>query len=73
MVKVYSKPGCPQCSMSYKLLEQLGISYNKIDITQDEDGYNRVISLGYQSLPVFEVNGNHWNGFDPDAIKSLAA
>jgi len=73
MIKVYSKPGCPQCTMSYKLLDQLGISYNKIDISQDEDGFNRVVGLGYHSLPVFEINDNHWSGFNPDAIKSLAA
>lgn len=72
-VTVYSKPACPQCNATYRALDKSGISYTSIDVTQDLDAYQHVTSLGYQQVPVVETEGEHWSGFRPDMIKSVAA
>ena len=35
VVTVYTKPQCVQCNMTYRALDAKGISYTKIDITED--------------------------------------
>ncbi len=35
VVTVYTKPQCVQCNMTYRALDAKGISYTKVDITED--------------------------------------
>lgn len=71
-VLLYSKPGCVQCNSSERKLKKEGIEYVKIDVTQDEDAYERVVSLGYAQVPVLETeDGDHWSGFQPEKIEAL--
>lgn len=73
MVKVYTKPGCMQCSMTAQLLSQRGIKFDYVDISKDADAAARVQSLGYRQLPVVEVGDEHWSGFRPDRVNAVAA
>ena len=63
VVTVYTKPQCVQCNMTYRALDAKGISYTKIDITEDTQALEMVKSLGYL----------HWSGFRPDKINALEA
>ena len=74
MVTVYSKPDgtCPQCDMTYRVMKSEGISYRKVDITEDADAYSYVTGeLGYMQAPVVVTEDSHWSGFRPDLIKSI--
>lgn len=72
-VTVYTKPSCPQCDMTKKLLDRLGVEHSTVDVTADPEAHAYVTGLGYQAAPVVVVNGGerHWSGFRPDHLKEL--
>ncbi|WP_165217151.1 glutaredoxin-like protein NrdH [Schaalia sp. ZJ1691] len=72
-ITVYSKPRCPQCDATYRLLDKQGMDYVKVDVTEDAAALNFIKGLGYQQAPVVTVGEDHWSGFRPDRIKAVAA
>lgn len=73
-ITVYTKPGCVQCTATFRALEKIaGIEYRVIDITQDAEARDYVMSLGYLQAPVVVTADTHWAGFRPDRLESLAA
>ena len=71
MVTVYSKPACVQCTATKKALDNSGIDYNIIDISQDDEARDLVFKMGYKSVPVVVSEDKHWNGFRPDLLSQL--
>ena len=71
-ITVYSKPSCVQCSATYRALDKLGYDYTVVDISEDADARDYVMSLGHLQAPVVMVGGEHWSGYRPDRIKALA-
>ena len=71
-VTVYSKPSCVQCNATYRALQKKGIAYTVVDVTEDPQAYRHVVDLGYQQVPVVETRQEHWSGYRPDRINSLA-
>ncbi len=72
-VTVYSKPSCVQCVATYRELERKGLTYNVIDLTEDDQAFSTVQSLGYKQVPVVVAGDQHWAGFRPDKISALSA
>ncbi|HCQ70541.1 MAG: NrdH-redoxin [Alphaproteobacteria bacterium] len=72
MITVYSKPACIQCTATTREMDRRGIPYSLIDITKDEQAYDKVKKLGYMQAPVVISEEDHWSGFRPDKIGSLA-
>lgn len=72
-ITVYSKPACVQCDATYRALDKNGIEYTIVDISQDTEALEMVRGLGYMQAPVVIAGDNHWSGFRPDQISSLAA
>lgn len=71
-VIVYSKPNCMQCRTTMRWMDQNGVEYQKVDVQDDQTAYDHVVGLGYQSLPVVEVEGQEsWSGFRPDKLQQL--
>ncbi len=70
-VTVYSKPNCPQCTQTKKKLEQKGIAFEVIDISQDKNALQQVLELGYRQAPVVVSGEKHWSGFRPDLLSAL--
>lgn len=71
-VTVYTKPACVQCNATYKALDKAGVAYEVVDITENPDAREYVMALGYLAAPVVVAGDEHWSGFRPDRIKSLA-
>ncbi|WP_136065472.1 glutaredoxin-like protein NrdH [Modicisalibacter radicis] len=71
-IKIYSKPDCMQCHATYRALDKQGLDYTVVDLTQDHEAIETVESLGYRQLPVVVAAGEHWSGFRPEKIRSLA-
>ncbi|CUH85938.1 glutaredoxin-like protein NrdH [Thalassovita mediterranea] len=69
---VYSKPACVQCTATTRALDAKGISYDVIDLTQDDAAMSRVFDLGYRQAPVVVAGSDHWSGFRPDMIARLS-
>ena len=73
-ITVYTKPACVQCNATFLALEKAGVSYEKIDVTQNADAREYVMSLGYLAMPVVYISpSQHWSGYRPDAIGKIAA
>jgi len=77
-ITVFTKPSCVQCTYTKRKLDQMGISYDTIDVSLDEAALEKVKNLGYLTAPVVLVSENgedtqHWGGFQPDRLATLAA
>lgn len=72
-ITVYTKPACVQCNATKKALDRAGLDYTLVDISVDDQAHDYVMGLGYLQAPVVEANGEHWSGFRPERISSLAA
>ncbi|MDV6979886.1 glutaredoxin-like protein NrdH [Mycobacterium intracellulare] len=73
-ITVYTKPACVQCAATFKALDKRGIEYQKIDVTENPEAREYVMSLGYLGAPVVYVSpSEHWSGFRPDRVALLAA
>ncbi len=70
---VYSKPNCPQCELTKRDMDILGIEYQVVDISQQQDQLQRLAALGFRSAPVVETAVETWAGYDQDKIKALVS
>lgn len=70
-ITVYTKPACVQCNATYRALDKAGIEYDVIDITENAQARDYVMSLGYLQAPVVVAGDVHFSGFRPDEIKKL--
>ncbi|MFD3703958.1 MULTISPECIES: glutaredoxin-like protein NrdH [Nocardia] len=71
-VTVYTKPACVQCNATYKALDKVGVDYDVIDISENDEARDFVMALGYLQAPIVVAGDDHWSGFRPDRIKALA-
>lgn len=71
-ITVYTKPACVQCNATYRALDKAGVEYSVIDISEDAAARDYVMALGYLQAPVVVAGEDHWSGFRPDRIKTLA-
>ncbi len=72
-VTVYSTPNCMQCRMTYRALDQAGITYTVVDLTQNDAAREWITDdLGYSQAPIVVVtDDDHWSGFRPDQIARI--
>lgn len=72
MVNVYTKPGCPQCVRTMRLMGSLGIEYDVVDVTEDLGALDKVKNVwGFTQVPVVETDDDVWSGFRPERIKEI--
>lgn len=72
-ITVYTKPQCVQCGATTKALDRAGLEYELVDITADDEARDYVMALGHLQAPVVVTDADHWSGFRPDRIKTLAS
>ena len=70
-VIVYSKPACPQCTMTKKALTQRGVSFREEAL--DSEVIEKFAERGFRSAPIVVVGETAWAGFQPDMIDGLIA
>lgn len=70
-VTVYTNPNCIQCNMTKKSLTDKGIAFNTVDLSQDQEALDLVLSKGFRSAPVVSAGDTWWSGFQPDKIDAL--
>lgn len=71
-VTVYSQPSCGSCIATKKHLERKGIDFTEVNVREDDDAYQHVVSLGYQQMPVVEAGDIHFSGYKPKELDKLA-
>ncbi len=72
MIVIYSTPSCIQCTATKREMDRKGIDYEIVDLTKDEEAYNKVKDMGYLQAPIVIAGEEHWSGFRPDKIAGLA-
>ena len=70
-VTVYTKPGCVQCTATYRALDNKGVQYEVRDVSTDETALEQVKALGYLQAPVVVTADDSWSGFQPDKIAAI--
>lgn len=73
MTTIYTKPACVQCDMTKRMMDQKGIIYKTVDITENTDALDMILEMGFSSAPVVMSSVGNWAGFQPDKINQLAA
>jgi glutaredoxin-like protein NrdH len=72
-ITVYTKPGCAQCNAVFRVLDDMGVDYRRVDISADLQARDHVMALGYLCVPVVYAGPeNHFAGFRPDRPRALA-
>ena len=64
-VEIYTSDTCIQCIKAKEYLKNRNIEFKEYNISKD------LIKLGYMSIPVIIIDGEHVLGFDLNRIESL--
>ncbi|MFA6130756.1 MAG: glutaredoxin family protein [Patescibacteria group bacterium] len=69
---LYSTPTCPWCIKTKELLQELGISYEEIDVSLDEEKSKEMLEkTGQIGVPVIISEKGTILGFDEVKIRAL--
>jgi glutaredoxin-like protein NrdH len=71
-VTVYTKPNCPQCVQTKRVLDRKNIAYSTIDLTEDAQAMEMVMGLGFAAAPVVITSNDKWSGFKLDKLNALS-
>ena len=67
---LYTDTLCPICPLVEKYLSDRGVEYSKFNIDRDPEWKKAFLKLGYDNLPVLDVERTTILGFNPEAIES---
>lgn len=73
MTIVYTKNNCPQCEMTKRVLTELGVKFDTINVEENEEALRYVKdTLGFSAMPVIVAEGRTpFTGFQPDKLNEL--
>lgn len=70
-ITVYTKPSCVQCTAVKRYLDNKGMPYDTVDITEDDAALARFKELGFSSAPVVESGDVIFAGFNTFELAKL--
>ncbi len=65
---LYTDTMCPICGLMEQYLAERGVDYTKINVDEDPEGKKAFLKLGYDNLPVLDIEGTTILGYDTEAI-----
>ena len=68
-VVLYTDTTCPICELVEKYLTERGVEYAKINVDEDLEGKKAFLKLGYDNLPVLDIDGITILGYDTESIE----
>lgn len=71
MIEIYSSDKCLECKKAKEYFDENNLEYIEHNVFKDTEAKRELIRMGYMSLPVIIINGNHVLGFDLNRIKKL--
>jgi glutaredoxin 3 len=64
-VVVYTKDPCPYCVRAMRLLDDKGVAYEEIDLTERPDEINRIkTETGWMTVPIILIDGKLVGGYN---------
>lgn len=70
-VEIYSSDTCINCIKAKEYFEEIGTEYIEYNISRDLEAKRELIGMGYMSVPLILINGEHVLGFDKNRIDDL--
>ena len=68
-IKVYSTPSCPYCQLLKQFLEDKGIKFQTIDVSQNKEAQDYIVAkTGKIAVPVTEIGDKIITGFEKEEI-----
>ena len=72
--RIYSSPLCPFCQQAKRFFDEKGLSYEELNILEDNDAAKHLIAItGQTGVPVIEIDGALILGFDRQKIEKALA
>ena len=69
-VRLYSTPSCPYCRMAKDFLDEEGIEFSAVDVSEDEKAAQEMVDKsGQMGVPVMELDNTIIVGFDRGAYR----
>jgi glutaredoxin-like YruB-family protein len=69
-VIIYSTPTCPWCKKTKEFLTENKIKYKDVNVAENEKARNEMIEKSGQfGVPVIDISGKIFVGFDPGKLK----
>lgn len=56
---LFSKADCGPCRFTAHALTRYGIAFDKIDVEQSPEARQKLLELGYTSVPVVYIDDDH--------------
>jgi glutaredoxin 3 len=70
-IRLFIKPGCPWCEEAIDWLDDHGVSYEKLDVTRDEEARDEMYELtGQTKAPCIEVDEQVLADFGADELEA---
>lgn len=70
-VEIYSSDTCINCIKVKEYFKHIGQEYIEYNISKNIEAKRELIGMGYMSVPVILINGEHILGFDKNRIDQL--
>lgn len=71
VVEIYTSDTCPQCIKAKEFLKNKNIGYKEYNISKDLDAKKKLIGMGYMSIPLTIIDGEHVLGLDISRMTQL--
>lgn len=79
MITLYSKPNCPYCTMAKNYLDTNKFEYETVDITENPEAREFLLSEGHRTMPqiyhngklLVEGGGMALSRMNPDTVREL--
>ena len=70
-IEIYTSDTCIQCIKVKEYFKNRNIEFKEYNISKDSEAKRELIRMGYMSIPVILIDGEHVLGFDLNRIESL--
>lgn len=71
-VTVYTTPTCQYCTAVKNYLDQKGINYDEIDVSEDQTAAQKLMNqTGQKGVPQIDIDGNYIVGYNKQEIDNL--
>jgi glutaredoxin-like protein NrdH len=73
MLTVYSTRNCSACRLTKTVLERAGAPFQVVDLEAAPEKAEELRAAGHQALPVVDMEGEQWSGFQLDRLREAIA
>lgn len=70
-ITVYTKHHCPQCRMTKRMLNNMHVDFDEINLDDHPEAIDEVKQLGYKAAPVVVTETESWSGFEINKLRQL--